>query len=727
MRKFNLLKWGLLSLFCALTTMVGATTYTSTFGSGTTVNGDGRNAYDDGDEFFVFTRAQSGSSYSNNVSGDKWGSVTYDGEEYTYGFKMESSSSISFTTTEPMVLTVLFGVGSSENYEISIETKDADHTVQASPVTETNEDGGLDTLYYQLTKTLGVGEHTLYVAIEGKSSSKQSAIFYISATSCLGASWDWANDLPEGIREATDFNGGGSIESTVDGLYMKVDGSSGKFTTETRTDDCEFDAGAILYVPVGTEGDVVDVVGNEGYSYYKFGDSGDELTNTQSYTATAEDAENGYVQVISTRGSYLQSVSVYLANGLDSIDSQFLKSNVHLISEAPEDTIVAYISENTEISIQTVNISDITAVVFYVDSVGAATGTHVYADSLTVDASDPTIWSGATSEQINFNAGAKYNAYVEVTDTVAGENNPTTTSYDLYTVEGKYNIEITCTASPDPDNDDALKSNEDATITLTYSEPVLIDLDQLYIPMGQDSNLAIENVTNNESDTSKAATEWTITVGKDTVALFGRTVMTINVVAADVNENILLGNEEGNSWFEYKVDLVVDDIEITTIPADNDTIESLTSVTIQTNDVYMTWGDTDDYEAAIIVYNADGDSITCGRMPTGSEEEEEIWGTGGLEIGYTIPLDTEITASGVYTIVIPEGLFILTNGDSDYSNAELTITVTIENDDDDLTTAINGVTLQTTGDNKFYNLNGQRVTTPHNGVYILNGKKILVK
>ncbi len=40
---------------------------------------------------------------------------------------------------------------------------------------------------------------------------------------------------------------------------------------------------------------------------------------------------------------------------------------------------------------------------------------------------------------------------------------------------------------------------------------------------------------------------------------------------------------------------------------------------------------------------------------------------------------------------------------------------------------INSVSLQTTGNNVYYNLNGQRVSTPTHGVYILNGKKVLMK
>ena len=47
--------------------------------------------------------------------------------------------------------------------------------------------------------------------------------------------------------------------------------------------------------------------------------------------------------------------------------------------------------------------------------------------------------------------------------------------------------------------------------------------------------------------------------------------------------------------------------------------------------------------------------------------------------------------------------------------------------DDDETTAIKSVKENTTNDNCFYNLKGQRVENPVHGVYIFNGKKIVVK
>ncbi|MCD8296792.1 MAG: hypothetical protein LUC88_04385 [Prevotella sp.] len=54
--------------------------------------------------------------------------------------------------------------------------------------------------------------------------------------------------------------------------------------------------------------------------------------------------------------------------------------------------------------------------------------------------------------------------------------------------------------------------------------------------------------------------------------------------------------------------------------------------------------------------------------------------------------------------------------------------VKVEKEDGDTNGITNAnVTLQTMGNNVYYNLNGQRVSVPTHGIYILNGKKVLVK
>ena len=49
--------------------------------------------------------------------------------------------------------------------------------------------------------------------------------------------------------------------------------------------------------------------------------------------------------------------------------------------------------------------------------------------------------------------------------------------------------------------------------------------------------------------------------------------------------------------------------------------------------------------------------------------------------------------------------------------------------DDDTTTGIEDITIdgENKGNDTFYNLNGQRVSNPQRGIYIHNGKKVIIK
>ena len=49
--------------------------------------------------------------------------------------------------------------------------------------------------------------------------------------------------------------------------------------------------------------------------------------------------------------------------------------------------------------------------------------------------------------------------------------------------------------------------------------------------------------------------------------------------------------------------------------------------------------------------------------------------------------------------------------------------------DDDTTTGIEDINIdgENKGNDTFYNLNGQRVSNPQRGIYIHNGKKVIIK
>ncbi|MCD8291903.1 MAG: pectinesterase family protein [Prevotella sp.] len=182
---------------------------------------------------------------------------------------------------------------------------------------------------------------------------KGGLLCLMSLITCLAwadettALWDWQNDVPEGIKATAIENGTGTIESTVDGITMYVDASSGKLNSADRYEqgatDAQFNSGTIIRVPVVSTSDVVTVVGYPNYSYYTIG-GGDELTNTNEYTATDIDVNKyGYVEIVSTsNGSYLYSVSVTYASDDDlseiSEDMSVMKDETYVGEESGDDT-----------------------------------------------------------------------------------------------------------------------------------------------------------------------------------------------------------------------------------------------------------------------------------------------------------------------------------------------------------------------------------------------------
>ncbi len=133
------------------------------------------------------------------------------------------------------------------------------------------------------------------------------------------AKWDFKNDIPAGICEATNYqNVEADIESSVPGIFMHVDATNGKLYCIGR-DNAQFNAGTILRIPVSSTKDVVTVEGYPGYSKYHFGEETEVCENTTSHTVTNAELKQGYVEVVSD-GGYIYCVSVVLNKALPEPD-----------------------------------------------------------------------------------------------------------------------------------------------------------------------------------------------------------------------------------------------------------------------------------------------------------------------------------------------------------------------------------------------------------------------
>lgn len=131
----------------------------------------------------------------------------------------------------------------------------------------------------------------------------------VRAQGDVTASWDFENDLPAGIQSATNYQGvTADIPSTVEGIAMHVDATNGKFYCIGRN-NAQFNSGTILQVPVKSAKDLVTVKAYPGYNKINIGGVA-MVENEETHRATSAEAAQGYVEVVSTGGSYIYKVEV---------------------------------------------------------------------------------------------------------------------------------------------------------------------------------------------------------------------------------------------------------------------------------------------------------------------------------------------------------------------------------------------------------------------------------
>ena len=128
------------------------------------------------------------------------------------------------------------------------------------------------------------------------------------------AIWDFQNNKPGGINAATNFEGKtGEVNSTMDGIIMRVDATTGKLTG--RTSDAQFNAGTKLQIPVKSAKDVVTVTSYPNYHNYTVGGIA-ATTDVTEHKATSAEVTQGYVEVIATATSYLFQIKVVQASAI---------------------------------------------------------------------------------------------------------------------------------------------------------------------------------------------------------------------------------------------------------------------------------------------------------------------------------------------------------------------------------------------------------------------------
>ena len=131
----------------------------------------------------------------------------------------------------------------------------------------------------------------------------------------------------------------------------------------------------------------------------------------------------------------------------------------------------------------------------------------------------------------------------------------------------------------------------------------------------------------------------------------------------------------------------------------------------------------------VVVLNANGEVVTKAAMEIVYGEEEYGWVPPTNVVKFT--LETPVTEAGVYTFVIPAGtvyneMFYPESEDFGVEwgavyNPEVRLTYTVVANADGIENLI------VNGKAEIYSLDGRKVKNPTKGIYLINGKKVVVK
>ena len=187
----------------------------------------------------------------------------------------------------------------------------------------------------------------------------------------------------------------------------------------------------------------------------------------------------------------------------------------------------------------------------------------------------------------------------------------------------------------------------------------------------------------------------------------------IKMKLLDKEGNALAYNKNELITLDYYTDIAI----VKANPEDGSSVDKLNEVEFWVDSRYQ--AGVISQEKQITVVNADDNTeVTTAKM----NFHKTDWSC------YVIELDKEITEDGTYKIIIPEGMYASNNLDI-ITNREETLTYTVDSTlgIENITTDGNVITDIYTIDGKLVRKAGESTSGLAKGIYIANGKKIVVR
>lgn len=215
----------------------------------------------------------------------------------------------------------------------------------------------------------------------------------------------------------------------------------------------------------------------------------------------------------------------------------------------------------------------------------------------------------------------------------------------------------------------SLQSAEDNTISFTFSDAVTIEEASAVEGMG--SKIACSVAMSEDNKTA------TITIPDAIMSQYYNFV--VSILAKDANGLVVKGNngEKDDSYISVYVDAKFNLAEITmNDPAPESTVEKISTIKFG-----YEGGIGDSYSGKKITILDKARNVVATSTDIQQiipESEQDNWNYEPVEV--LVTFNKEVTTSGVYTIMVPEGVFNTGNQFSQKNNKETIFTLYVDND-----------------------------------------------
>lgn len=271
--------------------------------------------------------------------------------------------------------------------------------------------------------------------------------------------------------------------------------------------------------------------------------------------------------------------------------------------------------------------------------------------------------------------------------------------------------------------------------TLTFDGMVNIAPSNAQILLGMGESLAFESLTPTdptfvEETGLDYSNIWTLKVPADYMETLTSALM-FSIKAYDMSSRLVVNPDEEypdeNSFLLFDYETANSKRDFSVMPDNDFTIENLEKIVVSA-------------DAGIMPsYNVPVAQITVTSLASGNvvahvtDVELALGGDISDEVNtmLILKLDTPVNENGSYTILFPEGVFVIGNDMASWNSAEKSITFTVDGD-----SGIEGITADENGVFVVYNFSGIHVATVATaaelnslpaGFYIVNGRKMLIK